>query len=436
MVLERRLWEAVFARRALRQAAAVLIDQGFLSLASFATGALLARVTDKEGYSMYVLGLSLVLILQGLHRALVGVPFTVHAPALAEQERNTYQGSALAHTIILGAIVLLPLLMAGTIHDGVQPALARLFPWVGIVTVALFLREFARGALLARLQFWAGVSVSMVATFIQLALTAWLFARHALTPASTFAVMAATSAVAGAYMFWADQSHVTVIFARLWPDFVRSLTTGKWVLIDAFAYMAASQAYPWLLLYLADARSVAAFGVCSAFAGLTGPLVRGAGSYIHPRLVHGYKGGNASNLLRLVRLAVLALTIPLVAWLLTGGLLSDYLLSLIYGNSYSGYALLATLLLMRAAIEGVSTPVSQALQTVQRADAVTVSLLLGAVVSLALGSILVIHVGLTGAGVAAVASSALTALWRWLMLRKLLHAAAERRPYSADPKYP
>src|SRR5205814_5715341 len=44
---------------ALRQGSLVLLDQGFVSLATFLTGAMLARATEKGEYSAYVLAASL-----------------------------------------------------------------------------------------------------------------------------------------------------------------------------------------------------------------------------------------------------------------------------------------------------------------------------------------------------------------------------------------
>jgi O-antigen/teichoic acid export membrane protein len=415
---------AFLERPAFRQGSLVLLDQGFLSLVTFATGAMLARATDQDQYSVYVLAISLILFLQGFPRALVNVPFTIYAPRLSNSDRKIYQGSTLFHTLILCVVVAAGMftvyLLSGIdIGQGSARMIAAL-PLLALVTSSLFLREFTRNALLARLQIRAGVAANILATVGQLVLTAWLFALHRLTIEYAFQITALTSLLAALYMLWSQRAETQVVMSRLWVDFLRGMRTGRWILIEVFAYLGASQVYPWLLLYFLDPRTVAVFGVCSAFAGLVGPFLRGASGYIHPRMVHGYKNSNAKTLLRLLWLSVLVLSVPYGAWLVIGGVFAEDLVTLIYGQGYSGYAGLTLLLLVRAMVEGVSSPVSQALQTMERADVVTLSLIFGMMITLGLGPLLISHMGLIGAGVAAVASSAVSAFWKSIILRKIV----------------
>jgi O-antigen/teichoic acid export membrane protein len=415
---------AFLQRPAFREGGLVLLDQGFLSLVTFATGAMLARATDKDQYSVYVLAISLILFLQGFPRALVNVPFTIYAPGLSDNDRKIYQGSALFHVLMLCVLVTVGMftvyLLNGIDIEQGFAGMSAALPLLALVTSSLFLREFTRNALLARLQIRAGVAANILATIGQLVLTTWLFALHRLTIEYVFLVTALTSFTAALYMLWSQRAQMQVVRSRLWVDFLRGLRTGRWILIEVFAYLGASQVYPWLLLYLLDPRSVAIFGVCSAFAGLVGPFLRGASGYIHPRMVHGYKNSNAKTLVRLLWLSVLVLSIPYGAWLVFGGVFAEDLVTLIYGKGYSGYAGLTLLLLARAMVEGVSSPVAQALQTMERADVVTLSLIFGTMITLGLGPPLIAHMGLIGAGVAAVASSAVSAFWRSIVLRKIV----------------
>ena len=410
---------------ALRQGGLVVLDQSFLSLATFATGVMLARATNKDQYSMYVLGLSLVLFLQGFHRALVNAPFTIYAPGLTETNREIYQGSTFVHTLALSAgaaagLVGMQVATDTSLVTASADRLVTVLPVLAGVTISFFLRDFIRNVLLATLQITTGVIANVLSTIAQLVLTAWLFASYRLTVQNAFEVTALTSLAAAAYMLWIYRGSMRVVPTRIWPDFLQSLKTGKWILIDVFAYLGASQAYPWLLLYLLDTRSVAVFGVCSSLAGLAAPFLRGANAYIHPRMVHGYRAGGGRRLAHLVKLSVVLLSIPYCAWLAIAGYFANELLELIYGRGYSGYAVLAILLLLRGAIEGASSPVSAALQTAERADVVTVSLVFGAIITLASGLLLIGNLGLNGAGAAAAASSAVSAWWRWIKLRRIL----------------
>src|ERR1035437_2044218 len=102
-----------FSRKpALRQGGIVIVDHGFISFANSIIGVMVARSSTKEEYGYYVLGWILLVIAQGVHRALVYVPFTVYSPRLIESERRTYQGSAYLHTLIISILVALVMLLA------------------------------------------------------------------------------------------------------------------------------------------------------------------------------------------------------------------------------------------------------------------------------------------------------------------------------------
>jgi len=136
--------------------------------------------------------------------------------------------------------------------------------------------------------------------------------------------------------------------------------------------------------------------------------------------VHGYENANTGNLSRLLGLSVRVMCVPYFAWLLVGSVFADQLVSLVYGHSYSGYAVVTTMLLVKATIEGISSPLSHALQTLERANVVTLGLGIGTIVTLGAGSILILQMGLEGAAIAAVASSLANALFKWAALKRIL----------------
>src|SRR6266496_3434262 len=145
------LWKLrrLVEKPALAQGSLVLLDQGFLSIATFAVGAMLARAASKDQYSVYVLGFSLIQFWQGFPRALVNVPFTVYAARLDDSDRNAFQGSGLIHTLVLCALVVLAayLLRGLPLGHGFDHLIA-ISPLLAFVTCSLFLRDFIRNTLL------------------------------------------------------------------------------------------------------------------------------------------------------------------------------------------------------------------------------------------------------------------------------------------------
>ena len=416
-------FQKLLKKPAIQQGAVVLVDQGVLTLATFITGVLVARGNSKEDYGIYVLGWSLLLIFQGIHRALVNLPFTVYAPRLHHSELKTYQGSTLIHTAflcIVSALTLLTVYLWGNQDIATSTSLHRTLPWLVAVVIPLLLREYVRNSLLALLKVWATVGVNIVATLVLLTLVTGLFISEHLSVNFTYQIIALVYALAAAVMIWNARKQYQFKWKLILPDFLRGWPIARWTLVDVLAYMGASQVYPWLLLLLMDQQAVAAYGACLAMASLLTPFLRGSIAYIFPRMAHGYTGNDPTNLMRLLRLSVLMLSAPFILWLVIGTVFNEQIVTLAYGDAYSNFGFLFVLLLIRVAITSISSPYTNALQTLERADVNTASLVVGALVTIALGIFLISYFGLTGAGLAGVVSTSATAIWRWVFLKNIL----------------
>lgn len=409
---------------AVREGGIVLLDQGTLSLATFVAGILVARACSKEEYGIYILGWSLLQMLQGFHKALVNVPFTVYAPRLGLNDRAVYQGSTLLLTIVLGLAISLVLMIIWA-WDPLWNApkfadLGDLLPLLAITVIPFLTRDFMRNSMLAQLEVAASVFINLAATVLLILILGFLFVRGKLTVDNSFYTYAATSGLAAAYMMVAHRARTRVVGGRLLSDLARGWGMGKWIIVNTIGYMAASQAYPWMLLYFMDPQAVAVFGACLAIASLLTPVLRGAAAYVLPRMAHAYKDGNDVNLNRILRLSILVLSIPYGVWFLSGSIMGDQLVTLFYTKAYQGYGLLVALLLAKTFVESVSTPLTNALQTLERTDVIAAALAIGAVVTLGLGPIMILQAGLNGAGWIALLSSVVTAAWKWFSIKRIL----------------
>jgi O-antigen/teichoic acid export membrane protein len=410
-------------RSSVHQGAFVLADQGMMSIGMFLAGVFLARATSKEEYAIYVLGWSFIAIVMGVHRAIVVLPYTVFSPRMESAEQDAYQSSGIAHTVAIGIIAVAGLaLWAAWPQEAAEHARGRLvetLPLLSLITIPLLMREYLRSALFARLEFIDGAKVNTLASALQVVLIVVIYSNDGLNLESAYVVIAASTAVAvGALLRKHPYSLPTA--RRLWPDVRRNLKLGKWILINTFAFAVVSQVYVWLLLYLEDAAAVAAFGACLALSALLAPFLRAVNALVLPKMAHsGDLGSGASGLLRLLRVSVLWIAVPYLAWLLIGGLFADQLMTFFYSNKYAGYGTLLVLLIIKTTIDSVSTPLTSALQALERPDVTTVSLVMGAVVALTLGYILTSRMGLTGAGISACAAASVIAGWKWFALMQI-----------------
>lgn len=409
-----------------RHGGAVLFDQGFLSIATFATGIFIARATSKEEYGAYVLTWSLLLILASVHRAIVQLPLTVYLPRMDEKEKNQYQGSALIFTLCVAALFII--LVAIVLSIQPRSEINNNVAWseVGILIIILatpyLLREYIRNALFARLSFTASITANFIATTAQLSSIALLYYTNRLDLISALWTIIGSSALAAGLMLFHHHHHIEITKSRIVSDFNKGRKMAKWILLNVLGMMGASQAYPWILLIMLDTTAVAVFGAAMAVASVISPILRAANAYILPRMSHGYKDGNSDNLKRMLRKSIIALLIPYSIWTLLGSLFADKLLTLFYTDEYSGFGLVVILLLVKTMIESVSTPLTSVLQTLEKPEITTYALGIGSVITLALTPIAISQHGIVGAAAVAVVSATIVATYKYIMFTRLSSA--------------
>ncbi|MGV7235615.1 MAG: lipopolysaccharide biosynthesis protein, partial [Nitrosomonadaceae bacterium] len=355
---------------------------------------------------------------------LVNLPVTIYLPRLHGRDHDTYLGSAAVSTIVLCVLFGLTFWAAnvwsGVYYEEENIRLLSILPVLLFLLVPSLLRDFMRNVLLAQLNVWASVRVNVTASLLALGTAVAYYLAQEMTFILAFQLVAITSGFAAAVMFWQHRAQFSIDRTLFRDHFKKRWKVGKWALVNVFAYAGSSQAYPWLLLYFTDYDAVAIFGACFAIASALGPILNGAGAYILPRMSHGYKDGNLHNLMRLLRMSILVLSLPYLLWLLLGVAFGEEIVTQLYSNAYHGYGFLFVLLLVQATILGMFAPLANALQTLERTDIITVSLIAAAVVTLVLGSFMIKQYGVIGAGIASIVSVSVMNGWRWYSIGKIV----------------
>ena len=402
--------------RAVKQGSTILFDQGMMSLLTFVSGILMARASTAQDYALYMLGWSLLHSVRGIHDALVDLPFTVYTPRLQNRELALYKGSTLVHTAIICLIVGIVALITEFLTPGhagdIEGRLLQMGPLLFALLTCYIFRDFFRNALFAQFKIWESVRINGSASLLLMILIYVFYHFRYLTPANAYQLFAVTFALTAAAMFWQHRSDYGLERRLLWKHFLKNCQIGLWALVGNFAYIGSRVSYPWLILYFLNGKSVAAYYACLAIALAPAPFLRASSAYILPRMSHSYKDGSARSLIPLLRKSILYLGIPYIFWLLCGIFFSEEVIKFFYNAKYHGYGLLFILLLIMATIDFVFAPLTSALQVLEKTRAITVSLIIGAVLTLPLGSFLIERYGLYGAGIASIISMVGTIGWR------------------------
>lgn len=386
----------------------------------FLSGLLIARATSQGEYGTYVLVMSLIVNTQGLHKALVDLPFTILSPRCNEAERSRLLGNSLVYTVGFLAIACVISAGIGWATYPVRSDLTAIAVAACLTLIPFVFREHFRSTLLAQLRTRASVTPSIFATFALLALVLGLHFTGHLSAATGLAALGLSSLLASALMFAYQRHDARPDRAGLAPGFLKFWQTGKWNALNIFWHISASQIYPWLILFFLDSRAVGVYGACFAVAAVLTPLLRGITAFILPRMAHSLRDQNASGLARITKVASGALFLPFGLWLVAAILLGDSLVVVFYTDSYAGYGFLVQLLVLRIFIEAVSNPLTSALQALEMSRTISASLVVGSAITLTLGVWLISEYGLLGAGIATNVSSFATAFYKFAAFSKRL----------------
>jgi len=124
-----------------RRGALSILDQGIVSVTSFATLVLIGRLGGDEQLGIYAIVFTLLWLAASIPNALVWTPFTVRMPRLKAEEQVLLQSSIACHTTVFCLLMSGPTLL-------MLAWMAPLTPWLGfsswVYVAGMTLREHLR----------------------------------------------------------------------------------------------------------------------------------------------------------------------------------------------------------------------------------------------------------------------------------------------------
>jgi O-antigen/teichoic acid export membrane protein len=276
----------MFGRVHFFRASSTLIDQGVVSIGSFAVNIMLARFLAPADYGTFALILGLLMGLQIFNTTLIFYPLTIRiaAPGAARSQ-------VISSSLTLMVMLLVPLSFAMAVgliafrHGGlVLPVLAWFWTWQ--------LQEIFRRTLFAEFRHGAAVIGDSVSYLGQGLVVVLLPVFHALTLVNVFWAMAATSALAAAIQLiqvspvWHRSANLAAVVRDYWA-------IGGWSLGSSVANAMRFNALIWMIAAIASRADVAEFQASLNVANLANPILFGLCNLIPQTAAHASGGGVA-----------------------------------------------------------------------------------------------------------------------------------------------
>lgn len=408
--LQSRLFEFIFGTHSL-----ALVDQAVVSAASFVTTVLVGRYSDPSQLGAYAIAASVLASSLAVQRSLIALPYAIqrHRPFGSPAE---HAGSVLTQNHFLSALIVVVLTLAacGLSDAGAHRQLVTLtWALVGVMPFVL-LREFYRRIAFAHLDISDALILDMVVAALQLAMLgslAWMGHISAVTACAAIGLASALPALGWMYI---RRANFVVRRGYLKRDTRQSWRLGKWLLAGQATVQVQLYAAYWLSALIGGAAVTGVYAASMSIVSFANPLLFGLGNIMSARSALAWNTGGGATLRRqtiedAMMIAAL-MSVFCVIVFLAGG---DIIRFLYHGREYEGQGGIAAILALATMAASLSMPASNALASIERANAAAVAGAIGATITVLFVWYLMSRWGLRGAAVGLLIGSILTTIGRW-----------------------
>ena len=404
-----------------------VIDQAIVSGTSFCLSVIIARRGSKEQLGVYVLGMSIVLFVTGLHNSLITMPYIFYSPRPDGRIDAQYAGSTLIHACglsIIGVIVLVGVAGIASHRVGISGLENVVWALAGVITFIL-LREYARKVCFAWRQPGTAIAMDLLAAVIQIGGLLFLCRLGFLSATATFWVIGAAYCFATLWWLVSKRQHFDVKLSRVVSDLSLNWSFGKWIVAGNVIYTARSSLYPWFLASLHGTAATATFAACMGVTLFANPFFIALSNVLGPKAAHSFANGGIVALCRVVHKTTLLVSVSMAFFAVGILIVGDKLVILIYGNQYAGSGPIISVLVLSLIAGAVALGFDAGLYAMNRANAIFHAYVLGLCVTVFVGFWMAKYYGPLGAACGLLAASIVTSTSKYLSLSRLINGVTK-----------
>jgi O-antigen/teichoic acid export membrane protein len=413
-----------------------LADQAFVSGASFLTTVLISHWTSPSYLGIYAIGMSALVSMLAIQDSLISLPYTIqrHHPLGTLDE---HAGSALMHCGLLSAlsVVVLSVTALGLTARGSEPAMtAMMWALAGAAPFAL-LRDFGRRFAFAHLHLTRALSLDIAVASIQLVLLCWLGWIGLMSPANACAAIGGACAIVSILWLYVGRGNFAIRADQVWPALKRSWGLGRWLFALQITVSVQACIPYWLLALVVGTTATGIYAASMSIVLFANPLMIGIGNTLAPKATLALKEGGHARLRREVARDLLFLSATMTLFCIVLLFVGEDIMRLLYrGNEYAGHGQIVIVLGLAMLASAVGMPASNALQSMQRPQAIFWASLIGAVLTVVLVWSLMSKWGLLGAAYGFLLGNVAGTVGRWVAFQALIRRCGSQASSAADPE--
>ena len=412
-----------------------LADQAVVSGVSFVTTVLISHWTSPSELGLYAIGVSVLISMVAIQDSLILLPYTIqrHQPLSTPHE---HAGGTLSHCGLLSAVGLtvLSVIALGLSARGSRPELtAMAWALAGVAPFAL-LRDFARRFSFAHLHMARALILDIAVAAIQLVALCWLGWTGKMSPVNAYIAIGGACALTGVVWLYFARTNFVVRVDQVPATMKQSWRLGKWLFALQITVSVQAWIPYWLLALGAGTTATGVYAACMSIVLFANPLMIGIGNTLAPKAALALKEGGYARLRREVIQDSLLLCAAMALFCLAIVFAGEDVMALLYhGKEYAGHGQTVLVLALALLASALGMPPTNALQAMERPQAIVWASSVGAIVTVILVWCLMIQWGLLGAAYGFLAGNVAGAVGRWIAFLTLVPRRGPHSAPEADP---
>ena len=417
-------WLAQKIRQLDTKSLLALVDQGVVSAMSLIASVVVGRICGADGLGIYSLAITIVVLFNGLHTAMVSTPYTVFRTRIKDDDEKFFAGSSIFGSLLVILLGVGLLLVAFAVFYFFQfiPSFEFVILTLAALIPFLVMREFARRYAFAHLNMGSAVALDVSVAVIQISGLLLLAQFNLLTPANALICLGVACGLAAVVWFFGNRSSFVVDRRFLKKNLSRKWVLGRWVLLESILTTFGLYVTPWLLVFLIDSTATGIFAACMVVVNLSIPFLAGMGNSLAPKFAVAASGDSTDSIQSLFFRATLFMAGTMVLFAMFCFFAGEMILQILYKEAdYLGHGSIVTILAIRATIGSANIPAHHALLAMEKPIPTLYCSLVGTISAFVVGVILIPVFGILGGAIAMLISTILeviTIFWGYISVSR------------------
>jgi O-antigen/teichoic acid export membrane protein len=399
----------------------VVGDQAVVSLAGFVTSVIIGRVCGREELGIYALGTTTFWLVAGIPNALAWTPYTSRVPRMAGSRRARYSGSVTIHVALITAAIAAALFLVGVLpaswfgqHNWIRTMCLALVPFTVLMTIREHVRRLCLSQVAVKDLLMLDAPVAAAQVLFLICLAHW----GRLTANTAFLAVGAACLFAIVWLV-GRRAECEYQPRRAAVHWTYNLQFGRWLLAVSLVWLVADALYRWIVGWQHGLDGLGRFASALAIVLFVNPFVISAVNLSRALSAIRYATGGIGRLRRFAMEATLLMAIAAGVPLLGVAIVGGPLVTLIFGDPFSGLGGVVATLCLGMFVRAIGVPIDACLSALREGRAMLVAMLAQLAVVVVAGVPLVASLGLNGVGYTMALAYGATAAVEWYALIRL-----------------